>query len=29
LVTVLFVLLIGAADAAWEMLVEVSRERTQ
>jgi hypothetical protein len=28
LVTVLFVLLIGAADAAWEMLVEVSRERT-
>jgi hypothetical protein len=28
LVTVLLVLLIGAADAAWEMLVEVSRERT-
>ena len=27
LVTVLLVLLIGAADAAWEMLVEVSRER--
>ena len=27
LVTVLFVLLIGAADAAWEMLVEVSREQ--
>src|SRR5258705_7236164 len=29
LVTVVFVLLIGAADVAWEMLVEVSRERTQ
>ena len=28
LVTVVFVLLIGAADVAWEMLVEVSRERT-
>jgi modulator of FtsH protease len=28
LVTVVFVLLIGAADAAWAMLVEVSGERT-
>ena len=28
LVTVVFVLLIGAADVAWEMLVEVSREQT-
>ena len=28
LVTVVFVLLIGAADVAWEMLVEVSREHT-
>lgn len=28
LVTVVFVLMIGAADVAWEMLVEVSREES-
>jgi len=28
LVTVVFVLLVGAADASWSMLVEVSREQT-